>query len=512
MKKMKKNILYKVLPFILLVLSFSSCNEDNFLDISAKGSLTNDTYLTTSDEIETAIIALYNNLQEAYSSGYWTSIYFVKNLPSDDCNAGSTIGDQSGYQELDDFDYGADNVKTEAVWTNLYKIIYGCNTIINNVTLTDDTSLDLIAEAKAIRGFSFFNLVQMFGGVPLRLVNASSESEYPLARSTAEEVYAQIETDFTDAIEKLPLKSTLSSDNKYRFSKGAAQGFLGKVYLYEKKYSQAVTQFNYVITSGEYSLIPDYDDIWTSGEEFGLGSLFEISYTSGESYDWGNFPWTGGNESNIEIVLQGPRDAVYDLSGGTFSFINGWGFNIPTSVIGNAYANAGDTERGDANVMSEANFIAAGGAIVDESAHDYEGYVRMKYSTYSSETVTDGIKELNFGTNWRLLRYADILLMAAEANHFNSDDATATSLINQVRTRAGLGNFSGDIFDAIVTERQLELSFEGVRFWDLVRWGLAADKLSSRGFTANKNELFPIPTNEIIGNSAITTADQNPGY
>jgi hypothetical protein len=187
---------------------------------------------------------------------------------------------------------------------------------------------------------------------------------------------------------------------------------------------------------------------------------------------------------------------------------------MPSGKIGQAFVDAGDTERGNATVMSAADFEATGGVIEDENAHDYEGYMRIKYVTRASETSDSGVPELNYTTNWRLMRFADVLLMAAEAYHFSNQDGQALIEMNKVRSRAGLSDItaSDDIFQAIVTERQLELAFEGSRYWDLVRWDLATQELGSLGYQSNKHELFPIPQDEIIANDAISDSDQNPGY
>lgn len=253
-------------------------------------------------------------MQENFSSGAWTSLYFVKNLPADDCLAGSTEGDQPGYQNIDDFEIQSDNDKIEGVWSNLYKAISTANTIINKVDGDTDLKVKMIAEAKALRAYNYFELVTLFGGVPLMIVNPTDEAEYHLPRSTAAAVYAQIETDLIEAIADLPMKSEYSSGDRYRMSKGAAQAYLGKVYLYQKKYAEAETQFANVISSGEYDLEPDFANVWSVNGEFGPESLFEISYTAQEVYDWGTFPWDGTNESNIEVQLQGPRSSLFDIS------------------------------------------------------------------------------------------------------------------------------------------------------------------------------------------------------
>jgi tetratricopeptide (TPR) repeat protein len=519
MKRMKKTLLYKI-PLLLFVLLMASCNEDEFLSIEEPGVLTSDTYLTTEDQVESAVVGIYNKLQLTHANDSWQSLFFVKNLPADDCLAGSSDGDQTDYQNLDDFEIQSDNVKIEGVWTNLYTVINRANTVINDADPTiSDYVVQMIAEAKAIRAYSYFELVVLFGGVPLRTENAVETEDYHLARSTAAEVYAQIETDLLDAIDDLPLKSDYESGDKTRMSKGTAQAYLGKVYLYQEDYDNAVTQFESVINSGEYSLVADVADVWKSSEEFGDESLFEISYTSGESYTWTTYSWDSSEECNIEVQLQGPRSDIFDLSDCTMELNNGWGFNGASAEIGEAFETAGDVDRKGATLMSEAEFEATGGAIKDGIeagvTHDYEGYLRLKYATWSAETNSDATSELNYTTNWRLMRYADVLLMAAEAYHFNGEDANALSVLNEVRTRAGLADETAtgdDLFDAIVLERELELCFEGCRYWDLIRWDMAEEEMSDIGFVAGQHELFPIPQDEIDSNNAISSDDQNPGY
>ncbi|WP_462318859.1 RagB/SusD family nutrient uptake outer membrane protein, partial [Marinilabilia sp.] len=235
-----------------------------------------------------------------------------------------------------------------------------------------------------------------------------------------------------------------------------------------------------------------------------------------EGYDWGNFGWGGGAESNIHVQLMGPRGNLFaDLD--AIGIIPGWGFNLPTEKIGLAFENMEDDgPRYQATIMSQEEFIAAGGSMVTTEAHDYEKYLRLKYATYASQTNADAIAELNYTTNWRLLRYADVLLMAAEA--YNEDGMVSEALteLNKVRVRAELPELSGlsqtELRQAIKDERQVELAFEGVRYWDLVRWGDAESELSSLGFVSGKHELLPIPQSEIAANNAIENTDQNPGF
>jgi len=334
-------------------------------------------------------------------------------------------------------------------------------------------------------------------------------------------VYALFDTDLKDAIAVLPLKSQYSATYKFRFSKGTAQALLGKAYLYQNKFSDAATVLGSLIASNEYSLEPNYADIWSKTHEFGVESIFEVSYTSQENYGWGNFPWGGGNESNIEMQLEGPR-----TDNGTFDFthldpakldiVGGWGFNLPSKKIGDLlYSNPAD-KRINGTVVSEADYFAAGGAI-KSTPYDYEGYLRLKYANKASETTPGSVAqpELNYGSNYRIIRYADVLLMAAEAYNKSGNDGAAQTELKKITDRAGVAAHTetgSALFDKIVMERAKELCFEGTRYWDLVRWGLADQEMKSIGFVKGKHELFPIPLNEILSNTQMDEADQNPGY
>ncbi len=512
---------------LLLGLIFAGCSED-FLNVAPIGKLSSDSYLNNNDEVHKALIGVYNEIQNNYSNGSWASVYFIKNLPADDClAAGGGPSDQPEYQYLDDFNITSDNAKLQTIWTNFYKTINACNTIINQVGNKADKTEEMtsmVAEAQAIRAFNYLDLVIMFGGVPLLTENPASPEEYHKPRATKEDVYAQIEADLKAAIPVLKLKSEYSAADKFRFSKGTAQALLGKAYLYEKKYNEAATVLGQVISSGEYGLEPDFEDVWSQANQFGTESLFEVSYTAQEGYDWGTFPWGGGNESNIEVQLQGPRADYFDFSKDTvLNIINGWGFNLPSREIGDLFISEGETSRYKGTLISQSDLEKTGTVVkvsVNDTPkpHDYEGYMRLKYVTKPSATSSTGVPDLNYAINWRILRYADVLLMAAEAyNKSNpADDAAAQAELFKVRSRAGFSDpitaTGTALFNMIVKEREIELAFEGSRYWDLIRWGMADQELSDIGFEKGKNELFPIPKNEIIANNAMSASDQNPGY
>ncbi len=521
-----KKIIIK-LNILLLVIALAGCSKD-FLEVEPIGQLSSENFLKNDNEVKLATMGIYNKIQQNYSAGNWASVFFIKNLPADDVKcAGPNAADTPEYQYLDDFQINSDNTRFATIWTNFYSTINSCNTIIVNVSgnpEATDAMKTMVGEAKALRAFTYLDLVTLFGGVPLMTVNPTQASEFSKPRATPEEIYALIEADLKAAIEVLPVRSAYAAVDNFRFSKGTAQALLGKAYLYQEKFADAATVLGELISSNEYSLEPNYADIWSKDHEFGVESIFEISYTSQENYGWGNFPWGGGNESNIAMQLEGPRadaDGAFDFSNldpAVLNITGGWGFNLPSAEIGDLlYSNPVDL-RIKGSVVSEADYFAAGGAYQpDEYPYDYEGYLRLKFANKASETTdpATGQPELNYGSNYRIIRYADVLLMAAEAYNKSGNDGAALVELEKITDRAGIAAHTETgtaLFDQIVIERAKELCFEGSRYWDLVRWGMAAEQMSDIGFVSGKHELFPIPLNEILSNTMMDDTDQNPGY
>lgn len=515
-----KTIKYSIY-LIILTFAIVACSDD-VLDKTPIGRYSSDDYLTTEEEAEAAIIGVYDYLQVGYNNyNDWSSIFFAKLLPGDDVNAGGgSSGDQPKLQQLNDFTFEYDNPAIKDVWHSYYRIVNSSNAILNNIPEDLDNSQQIIAEAKFFRAFAYFELITMWGGVPFYLEN-STEITINNPRADIATIYTQIEKDLTEARDVLPYKDDLADGFKFRISKGAASALLGKVYLYQKKYDMAHVELQKVIDDN-YSLVEDYGNIWLKQERCGSESIFEVLYSSQNAHDWGG-PWDGTAESNFIVQLCGPRGDNSFNNMEAIGYVNGWGFIVPTSKVGDLlYAEAGD-ERIEASVISESAFVAVGGEVNNPGGNNnwdaYEGYIRLKWSTLPSETSADGVTELNYNTPFKLIRLADVLLLAAEAYNRDGMDAQAIPLIKLVRERAGFEDhsawegLSGDaLFEFIKQERAVELAFEGHRFWDLVRWGDASTELATRGFQSNKHELYPIPQEEIDLNNGITNEDQNPGY
>ena len=513
-----KKLIYSTI--VILFLSVS-CSKD-FVEIPPVGVLDAATFFNSEENAEQALIGLYDLMQYNYAKD-WSSAYFVKMLPGDDVNAGGgSATDQVPLVEINDYvNVSVSNPAITSVWNLHYRTIALANTIIENVEASElSNKAEVLAEAKFMRAWCYFELTTMWGDVPLRLVNPTelSSEAFAIPKSSRAEVHAQVEADLTEAIAGLPARAGLAQE--FRVSKAAAQALMGKVLIFQDKYSDALPFLEAVIGNTNYDLADTMEDVWSVDGEFGIGSLLEIGFISTNGYDWGNVAWGGRMESNLHVQLMGPR-GEFDIE--PVGLLNGWGFNYPSAVSIEKFEAAGEHSRRTATLMMEQELIDAGGSVttVDGDGnpifiYGYDGAIRIKYATRAADTSEGGVRELNYSSNWRLMRYAEVLLLAAEAYNMESQDDKAITELNKVRVRAGLDEVSAslagdDLFDAIVEEKFLEFAHEGQRFWDLVRWGIAAEELSGTGYTS-KNDLFPIPITEIDLNAALTSADQNPGY
>ncbi len=489
-----------VLSFMALTfIVISAC--DDFIDVADPNRLDVETFYNTDEDASQALFATYDILQWHQNNWGWASPILVKTLPSDEgTGGGSDPSDQLPYQNLDDMNFDAANTAVYALWSIQYWGIYRANLVINNVEASTPIRERYIAEAKALRAYFYLELVTAFGDVPL-ILDELTPDQYQQTRVAASEIYDQIEMDLTEAAAVLPVKSAYDASDRFRVSRGTAQSLLGRAHLFQEEWAEAASALDQVINSGEYGLEADFGAVFSEAAELGTESIFEAVFIETFGYDWGGngFAWGQRAESNIHIQLMGPREGEFTL---TDSMVVGWGFNQPTQKMYDAFT-AADLRR-QHTVWSEQELIDAGGSATG-NAYDYEGYIRRKYGSFNSESDGD-VGQLNYGTNWRLMRYADVLLMAAEAHFNNSGSATALGYINQVRNRAGLADLTTLTLNDIVTERQLELAFEGHRYLDLIRWGLATQELD--GFQAGKHELFPIPQDEVLAGGL----SQNPNY
>jgi starch-binding outer membrane protein, SusD/RagB family len=318
-------------------------------------------------------------------------------------------------------------------------------------------------------------------------------------------VYAQIEKDLSEAIPNLP--STVSGDQLGRLTKAAAQAMLGKVYLYDNKKTEAAAMLaNVNGTPGQTNqygnrLLPNFSDLWVFTNKFNTESILEACHTDKSNADWG---WWGSSrdEGNTASQMVGPRSYQKVDAVAPDIYPSGWSFNVWTQ---NFYDFIKNDPRFAATVL-DVKALAAGGHANYIEGYQNTGYFLKKMIPMRSDIRTGGGSvELNFAQNDYIIRLADTYLLEAEA--LGGSGARAQALLDAVRARVGLTSVPVSM-GAIKNERRLELAGEGHRFFDLVRWGDAATVLASRGFKAGKNEILPIPSQELQGTKLV----QNPQY
>lgn len=491
LKVMKKKIIL-VSALALFALSTNSCRTDS-LDV------------TPTSNISTQDLSLFNNNEGA--EGFANAVYAkfldwnlssfawigITNIISDDADKGSSPGDAGGDKDLlDKLDLTATGSSFNDVWKGSYQGINRANQALEYIPQLDqaDAALRerLMGEVKFLRAFLYFNLVRGWGGVPIvdHVPSPSVEEDRTmlLTRKSAEEVYAFIIKDLEEAASVLPPKAAYSGNNVGRATKGAANALLAKVYLYQKNWQKALDYANLVVG---YDLTPNFADIYKVSGENNQESIFEIQGKGG--------PGEPGIQQYSQT--QGARGA-----GGW-----GWGFGTPSQNLVDAFNDAGDTVRRDATIIFRNSTLYDGRVVPSTVENPY-----YNYKAYSSNFTGSDDSDANI----RYLRYAEVLLIKAEALNELGQTALAAKELNKVRLRANLGETTASSSTAMRTaiwkERRLELALEHDRWFDLIRTGQAQSAMAAddKTFIVGRHELFPIPQPFIDESKGLS--QPNPGY
>ena len=487
-----KNI-YKYLLLLPALLFVTSC-EDEFLDEPPEYSIDSENFFNSEDDYQQALIAAYDLLAAV---GYVTTI--TSELAADNAEAGGeSATDVVAWQEINNLEHTPVNDQLRNIWNWNYAGINRCNYIFEFQDKTDfEGRTQVLAETSFLRAYYYFQLVKWFGDLPMPLDKRVLFGEASgLARLPKAEVYTQIEEDLTFAAATLnPIAS-----QQGRATRGAALALLGKVHLYQDDFEAAATQLQTVINEGQYDLFGDLENLFLSQNENSIESVFEIQYSNVQG---AGFECLQCSEGNVMVGFSGIRGYEGPI------YRSGFSFNVPVQELVDAFE-TGDT-RFDAAILDIEAFVAEQTETVSfVEGFDHTGYYTQKYLPRQGEAFQD--PNLTNRTNIRQIRYADVLLMAAEAlNRGNGDDAQALAYVNQVRARGGLANINvsgSDLTQAIYQERRVEFAGEGHRFFDLVRTGNAASEID--GFQTGKHEVFPIPLIEI--QLAGNVWQQNPNY
>lgn len=551
-------------------LTFTSCED--FLTEKVRGQQNLDTYFTTADECEAYITGCY---QDITCGGWWNinTVWLLSEMCSDDAWMGNTTQSQSDYISLAHYQgNGASNGPISNFWQYRYKGILRCNVAIDRISNTEleDKELQarLVAEARFLRGYFYFELARNFGGVPLITEFKMPEEIQGIIRASLENTYKFIEEDLIAAAEVLPKRSEYADADMGRATSGAALGLLGKVYLYQEKWTEARDVLQKLIPESgytgedaqttEYDLLPNFGDVWDKDFDNSVESLFEVQY-----------------EYHATLAVGGSLSTVTGARSCGAALGDGWAWCQPTANLEAAYSEdderrewtiiktgcteiKGETEENFTKILNDNKEISvyddcvekynlpANSLVIDPSGHKSGRIIRKYYLPLNDRPEVYNTDKSPL--NHRILRYADVLLMYAEACNELSDDTHAQAALNRVRNRAGLSPVSvtgNELRHAIRNERRLELAFEQNRLYDIRRWkddngkpvianlmgengsfvkwntdpatrdamewdnqGEASDK--GKSFREDRDLLFPIPLYEVtMSNGSI---EQNPNW
>ncbi len=459
-----KRIFYHTARILLIVILFSSC--DDFLDLKPLDQEVSSNFYQTEDDALQALVAIYDVITYQSAPGIsWAPFIIVSDILSDDSYAGgSDANDGMQMQELNTFDIPTTNSIVHAIWIKNYIGIYRANLFLEKIDQIDassDFKDRTIAEAKFLRAYFYLEQVRYFENIPLLTATIKGTDEYKQDQNSPEEVYNQITLDLVEAISALP--TDIPSSEAGRISKWAAEALLARTYLfYNGVYGNdlqagetvvdnaAVLEYlEDLITNSGHDLFENYQDNFKLVGEFGIESVFEISY--GDTPAWWDWGYVRGGHGNLSAQMQGPR-----VTGST-NWNRGWSFGTVSHKL------ALDLE-GDPRFV---HTILTEEEIDGKLSRGYQhtGYFSKKYSSDVEHWGSDGQFELNRTCNHRVIRFSDVLLMAAELGSSNSQQ-----YLDRVRERVGLESIPASM-DNILAERRLELSLEGIRYFDVLRQG-----------------------------------------
>ncbi|MGV3530433.1 MAG: RagB/SusD family nutrient uptake outer membrane protein [Flavisolibacter sp.] len=482
-----KNIYQLVAVIMANLLLMTSCKRD-FLEVPPQGQQASEQFWVSEADATKAVNAMYANLRE------WKQVAFasiaIESLGSDDSEKGSDPNDASFLNAYNNFTVTSTDGQLLDFWTGQYQEINLANQVIDNVPEIEmDANLKAryIAEAKYLRAYSYFRLVRAFGDVPLRLHLPADAEEYNMPRTPKDEVWAAIESDLSDAAAVLP--TTYPIKEVGHATKGAALALHAKAAMYQKKWADVLNYTNQVISSGVYDLFPDYEKQFRIENENNIESVFEIQM----KYVPGDCAASNSQYSQVQGVRTVAR--------------GGWGFHVPTADLSASFDPA--DPRRDATIIYRGETTPEGDNIpgtVPNPMYNQKSYVPFTHPT--NQQCNEGSEQ-----NKRVMRYAEVLLMNAEAANETGNQTLAKQSLNKVRSRVNLPdvttNDQAALRLAIWHERRWELAMEFDRYFDVIRQGRAADIFGPLGWSS-KNEVWPIPQNEIDISSGVLT--QNPGY
>jgi starch-binding outer membrane protein, SusD/RagB family len=500
------------LAIVAAVLLVSATGCKKFLDTDRQGGYDaeNYPYPGGSGPYDQFIFGAYNELRSfnVHSQSFITAT----SIRSDDADKGSTPADGGANAiTMDNFPVLPSNGFTNTLWVGYYALINRCNSTLKeistntNIVAPEDIKVQTAAEARFIRAYGYFMLVRFFGKVPkIDTLFSDPALQNNVPQSSVAEIYSFIESDLTFAAANLPA----SWDPRFvgRATRGAANGLLAKVYLTQQKWAQAQAAANAVITSGQYDLSTPYDKIFREDGENSKESVFEVQATASAAIQTAN---------GVQYAqIQGIRGAgAWDM---------GWGWNTPSTFLEAAYE-AGDPRK-NRTILYTSTPTQTYKTIYGEDLPVGLPNPRYNNKVYTNPAMRASIgHRFGYWMNVRILRYADVVLMYAEAANEQGNTTEALEKLEMVRARARAGNNAilpkvtttdqAQLRDSIRHERRIELAMEHDRFFDLVRWGKAQEALHAAGktnFSDTRDVLLPVPQTQIDLSAGVLK--QNPGY
>lgn len=496
---MKKYIICSALA----LLGLSSCS-DSFLEVTPTTNIMESEYYNSEERIYNALIAAYDPLQwPDWAFGQYNPLSLISDVMSDDVYpGGANEQDNEHWHRMRNF-AATPELVCGSLWTVFYSGINRANIVITKMdgisNISEENKKRYLAEAHYLRAYYYSWLWKLWGNVPYYDVNPTTPPYY-VEQIKADDVYAKIVADLDYAISDDKLPEVVPTAAKGRITKAAAQMLKAEVVMYqndESKYAEVLTDMKAIIASEKYDLHNNFGEIWDDAGEWCEESIWEINYDDLNSQrSWGSPIACGGSVLPTLIGVNGCKSPVY---------AGGWGFGTVNAALYSSYSD--DDQRKDGGILNFAKHQADVGADKASYSPRYEdtGYFLLKYlPRIGGNAECKGDKDLNYRNNYRVYRFSETLLNAAELLlRTNGSQSEAQGYLDRVRARAfkttvdklGANQVTATL-NSVLNERHLELYGEGKRYWDLIRSGQATAVLGSRGYTASKKYL-PIPSSEI---------------
>lgn len=523
---MKRFRLYTILTVCLLVTGAAvfSCERD--LDLTDPSFQTTDNYYKDSDELLAGTNAIYSSLHSGQLVGReW---FFLHDLRSDEVAAGGGQLEVPRRQILVG-SVSPDNAVMNDVWNGLYTVIHRSNVVIDNGPNVEDNAElrdRLVAEAKFLRGWAYFELVSLWGPVPLYTSVVEGPDQFQ-ARAPEEQVYNLITSDLEEAAGALP--ASYPNEDRGRVTRGAANAMLGRVYMQQLDFATAKTHLQEVINSGQYSLVDDYLDNFKEETEFNEESIFEVAFIDkgDDAFNWG-YTGDGANEAQSTSRSQEYNPVAWRNLIPSNKYLNNFehtdtGAEKTDPRLGMSVYMTGDTFNGGQETLTA--------AMQNGNASQLHGEtIKISWQKYMLlyKLGSDEAQNVFRGNNHRMIRYAEVLLNMAECENEEGNISAALGYLNQIRNRPSVdmpeyptsqypANSKEDVINIIMHEKMAELGDEELRNRDILRWRELGyfDEDPLPYFDEGIDELLPIPASEINNNPELGSGDipaQNPGY